>query len=141
MGVSDFRELVAWQLSYELKCEVFAFTAKAPASRDFKYCDQIRSSSRSASTNIAEGFGRFRPREFARFLEIARASLVETRNHLVDGRDCGYLDDRLYSRLSNLALAARKATTNLMLSKQRAADRAERPRRASTLSDRTKHSG
>ena len=27
MGVTDFRELVAWQLSYQLKCEVWAFTA------------------------------------------------------------------------------------------------------------------
>jgi four helix bundle protein len=61
---------------YESKFEVFAFTATAPASRDFKYCDQIRSSSSSAPANIAQGFGRFRPREFARFLEIARASLV-----------------------------------------------------------------
>ena len=140
MGVRDFRELVAWQLSYELKCEVFAFTAKAPASRDFKYCDQIRASSSSAPANIAEGFGRFRPREFARFLEIARASLVETRNHLIDGRDRGYLDAPLYSRLCNLARAAVKTTTNLMLSKQRAADRAERSRRASTISNRPKHS-
>jgi four helix bundle protein len=76
MGARDFRELVAWQLSYELKCEVFASTANAPASGDFEYCDQIRASSSSAPANTAEGFGRFRPREFARFLEIARASLM-----------------------------------------------------------------
>jgi hypothetical protein len=73
------------------------------------------------------------------FLEIARASLVETLNHLIDGRDRGYLDPVLSSRLSNLARAALKATTNLMLSKRRAADHAEPPRRTSTLSNRTKH--
>jgi four helix bundle protein len=119
MGVRDFRDLVAWQLAYELKSEVFAFTATGPASRDFKYRDQIRASSSSSPANTAEGFGRFRPREFARFLEIARASLMETQNHLLDGRDRGYLDEALYSRLSNLARAALKATTNLMLSRQR----------------------
>jgi hypothetical protein len=43
-----FRELVCWQLSYQLKCEVFEFTATGPASRDFKYRDQIRDSARSA---------------------------------------------------------------------------------------------
>jgi hypothetical protein len=40
--VREFRDLVAWQLSYQLKCEVFAFTAIGLTSRDFKYRDQIR---------------------------------------------------------------------------------------------------
>ncbi len=93
MGIRDFRDLVAWQLSYELKCEVF---------------------------------GRFRPREFARYLEYARASLMETQNHLIDGRDRGYLSPALYSRLFNLARSALKATTNLLLSKQRQAARPSR---------------
>jgi four helix bundle protein len=114
-----FRDLVCWQLSYELKCEIFKFTATGPASKEFKYRDQIRDSSRSAPSNIAEGFGRFRPRDSARFFEIARASLMETQNHLIDGRDCGYLSDSLYSRLMNLSRAALKATTNYMRAKQR----------------------
>ena len=98
MGVRDFRDLVCWQLSYTLKCEVYAFTADGPASRDFKYRDQIRDSASSAPRCIAEGFGRFRPRDFARFLEYARASLMETRNSLIDGHDSGYIADALYSR-------------------------------------------
>jgi hypothetical protein len=61
-----------------------------------------------------------------RFLEIARASLDETRNHLIDGRDRGYLANPLYSRLQNLTRAARKSTTNLMLSKKRDAQRLKR---------------
>jgi four helix bundle protein len=102
-----------------LKCEVFAFTATGPASQDFKYRDQIRDSSASAPRNIAEGFGRFRPRDFARYLEYARASLDETKNHLIDGRDRGYLPPTMCGRLFGLARAAHKTTTNLMLSKQR----------------------
>ncbi|MBI3491273.1 MAG: four helix bundle protein [Acidobacteria bacterium] len=118
MIVRRFEDLVCWQLSHELKCEVFAFTANRPAARDFKYCDQIRDSSASAASNIAEGFGRFRPRDFARFLEIARASLMETQNHLRDGHDRRYIEDRLYWRLRNLSAKALRATTNLMLCQQ-----------------------
>ena len=129
MGVRDFRELVCWRLSYALKCEVLAFIESGPASKDFKYRDQIKASSSSAPSNIAEGFGRFRPGEFARFLEIARASLIETRNHLIDGRDRDYLANPLYSRLQNLARAALKSTTNLMLAKKRDAQRLKRSRR------------
>jgi four helix bundle protein len=119
MPIRDFQQLVCWQLSHELKCEVFAFTATGEASKDFRYRDQVRDSSASAPRNIAEGFGRFRPAEFARFLGYARASLMETRNHLIDARDRGYISHVLGARLLNLAGAALRTTTNLMLAKQR----------------------
>jgi four helix bundle protein len=119
MRVRRFQDLVAWQLCYTLKCEVVAFTAMDPVSRDFDFCDQIRDSSRSATRNIAEGFGRCRPRDAARYYEIAYASIVETRNHLIDARDSKYLDDALFRRLFNLAGAAERVTKNLMLSAKR----------------------
>jgi four helix bundle protein len=129
MAVRDFQGLVCWQLSHELKCEVFDFTSQGPASQDFKYRDQIRASSASAPSNIAEGFGRFRPGEFAQYLAWARASLIETHNHLIDGRDRRYLTEALFTRLANLAGAARRTTTKLMLAKQRQAEEARRRRR------------
>ena len=113
MVAKRFEELICWQLSHELHLEVLAFTAILPASRDWKYCGQIRDSSSSGPSNIAEGFGRFRPTEFARFLDFARASLLETDNHLKDGRARGYLDDSLFSRLTHLANRAVGATTKL----------------------------
>jgi four helix bundle protein len=125
-GVRDFRELVCWQLSNALKDEVWRFTNTPPASRDFKYCDQIRDSAASAPRNISEGFGRYTPREFARFLGYARASLMETQNHLIDGQQRQYLQSNLYDRLYNLAGEAIRLTTNLMLAKQRQAGRKRR---------------
>src|SRR6266496_912433 len=53
----------------------------------FKYCNQIRESSRSARKNISEGFGRYYPKEFARFLRNANGSLHETKDHLLEGRE------------------------------------------------------
>jgi len=122
MKVRDFEDLVCWQLAYALKCEVIDFTATEPASRDFKYRDQIRESSSSAPSNIAEAFGRYRNRDAARFCEYAIASLHETRNHLIDGRDRAYLTPALFSRLSNLARAALRATRNWMLYLKRRPD-------------------
>jgi four helix bundle protein len=128
MVARHFQDLLAWQLSYELKCEVVAFTATGSASKDFRYRDQIRASSASAPSNISEGFGRFRPGDF---LEFARGSLMETQNHLIDGRDRGYLDVALYSRLLHLCRAAIKTTTALLREKQRqaAADSLSQSRR------------
>ena len=104
---------MAWQLSYRLTCEVFAFTAIGAAARDFKYRDQIRDSSASAHRNIAEGYGLYYPGEFARFCGYAIGSLEETKSSLIDGRDRAYLDEKLFSRLWNLAGAAERATKNL----------------------------
>jgi four helix bundle protein len=115
MTVRDFQDLVCWRLSDALKCEVCAFTETGRASRDFKYCDQIRNSSASAPRNIAEAFGRFRPKDAARFAEFAVASLEETRSDLIDGHDRGYLTTELFSRLWNLSDRALRATKNWML--------------------------
>jgi four helix bundle protein len=119
MGVERFEDLVCWQLARALKCEVLEFTAKPPAPRDFEYCNQIRKSSASSPSNIAEAFGRYRGGDGARFCEYAIASFDETRNHLIDGRDRGYLSPALCSRLSNLDRSARRATRNWMLSLKR----------------------
>jgi len=113
-GAKSYEDLVAWQLAYELQREVFTLTATGSVARDFKFCDQIRDSSASASRNIAEGFGRFLPADFARFLRIARASLTETHHHLRDGRDRGYFTEGDHARLSLLAGRAAIATTRLI---------------------------
>ena len=93
-----------------------------PPRRTSISCTQIRKSSRSAPANISEGFGRYLPRDFANYLRIAKASLEETRNHLIDARDRGYIRDPLYSRLVNLARSAEKATTGLLVQKLRQAE-------------------
>jgi len=115
MGAKRFEDLIAWQRARDLEREVFAFTATLPAVRDGKYCDQIRESSRSATRNTAEGFGRYYPREFSRFLRIAAASLHETMNQLHHALDRGYLPSADHLRLTRLAKRAIKA--NLALRK------------------------
>jgi hypothetical protein len=58
---------------------------------------------------------KFRTVPFRRFLRIARGSLTETRNHLRDGRDRGYLTDAKHEELSRLTARAAGATTRLMV--------------------------
>jgi four helix bundle protein len=81
MAARTYREIVCWQLSNELKRRVYVLIRKPDVVKDFDFCDQIRRSARGAPRAISEGFGRFRPAEFARYLEYARASLMETQNH------------------------------------------------------------
>lgn len=113
MGVRRYRDLECWQLASELKMRVYAATTADGVRRDRRFCDQIRDAARGGPRAIAEGFGRFRPADFARFLEYARASLIETQNHLDDARDCHYINDVTHSELITLADRAIGAVTGL----------------------------
>jgi four helix bundle protein len=103
MTAKRYEDLEAWQLADDLKREVYALIKDGPASRDFEFRDQIRDSAASVTKNIAEGFGRFRPREFAKFMEYAIASLMETQDSLKDGVDRGYFTPQRVDHAQKLA--------------------------------------
>src|SRR5687768_9023509 len=102
-GARHFRELVCWQLSQELKIELYRLVESPEVKRDFRFYDQVRHAAASAPRNIAEGFGRRTHAEFARYLDVARGSLAECQNHLQDGVDRGYLDAAEFKRLNTLS--------------------------------------
>jgi four helix bundle protein len=113
-GAKRYEDLVVWQLSVRLRDEIFRLTATGRSARDFRFRDQIRDASSSPPRNIAEGFGRFKPRAFASFLRIARGSLQETRAHLQDGAGRGYFTDADIQPLLRLQLRALSACTKLI---------------------------
>ena len=113
MVARRFEDLVCWQFARELERRVYAFTAKPPVSNDLEYCRQIRKSSASAPRNIAEGFGRYLPGDFSKFMRNALGSLNETRDHLGAGFESGYLSKALHAELLTLADRAIGASVNL----------------------------
>jgi len=72
-----FEEIVAWQKARLLVSKIYQVCDRTPLRRDFGLCDQIRRASVSSMTNIAEGFGRKTDGDFAHFLDVARASVLE----------------------------------------------------------------
>jgi four helix bundle protein len=85
MGARRVEELVVWQLAHSVREATYQITATGAAFNDRRFREQIRDAAGSVARNIAEGFGRYRHREFAQFLLISRGSLFETRDCLRDG--------------------------------------------------------
>jgi four helix bundle protein len=111
----SYEELVIWQLGCELRDRIFELTKHGPASRDLEFQRQIRKSSSSVPSNIAEGFAYFKPKLFARHLRIAIASLDETKDHLQDGAGTkGYLDPNAAGGLIRLTCRTRRASKQLL---------------------------
>ncbi len=85
-----FTDLKVWQRSHTL-VQVYRLTAAFPEDERFGLISQLRRAPISVPTNIAEGSKRQGRQDYARFLNIAEGSLVETEYLLVLSRDLGYL--------------------------------------------------
>jgi four helix bundle protein len=102
-GETRFEDLLSWQRMMELNVEILRITEHGPASRDYTFRDEIRDAADSAQRNVAEGFGRYGPIEFARFLDFSRASAQETKALLRKGLAAGYWGPEDHARLEALA--------------------------------------
>ena len=89
--IKSYRDFEVWQKSMDFVEDVYKALSKFPKEERYGICDQIRRAAVSIPSNIAEGFGRDTPKEFAHFLAIARGSLYETMTQLEIASRLGYL--------------------------------------------------
>ena len=87
-----FEDLWVWQQARDAVKNVYQeFGDETTASRDFGFRSQIQKAAVSIMNNIAEGFERNTDSEFARFLDIARASCGEVRSMYYVAEDFRYV--------------------------------------------------
>ena len=113
-GAQSHEELVVWQLSYQLKLGVYELIKASTIRADRNLHDQLRNAARAAPRLIAEGFGRYLPGEFARYLRTANGELKETFDALRDAVDCGYVKQDQIVPLQRLSKRASKAASSLI---------------------------
>jgi four helix bundle protein len=86
-----FTDLKVWQRSHALVLQVYRLTKGFPTEEKYGIVSQLRRAAISVPTNIAEGSKREGNQDYARFLNIAEGSLVETEYLLLLSRDLQYL--------------------------------------------------
>jgi four helix bundle protein len=114
MGVTRFEDLIGWQRSRELNKLTYEFTQKGLLNKEFTLRDQMRRSSLSVMSNIAEGFDRGGDKEFVQYLFISKGSCSELRSQLYAAKDAGYLDPEEFKTAFELAEETSKILQGLI---------------------------
>lgn len=65
--IQSFEDLECWKACNEVKMFIAGIIKKLPAQEKYDLADNLRRASRSATRNIAEGYGRFHFRENIQF--------------------------------------------------------------------------
>ena len=91
MAAKSFRYLRVWQIAEDLCVEIYAATELFPKHEIFGLTSQLRRSSISVPSNIAEGFGRRSAKEKDQFYHHALGSLYEAGTQLGIARRLGYI--------------------------------------------------
>lgn len=102
-GARRFTELAAWQRAHELRLLCEELLKRVDVRRDFSFRDQLSAAASSGPRNIAEGFGRFRPRENAQYVRVAKGSANEVLNLLIEAHAKGFLSSEEFARYKTAA--------------------------------------
>lgn len=112
--MKDFKQLMVWQKSHQFTLEVYAATKVFPKDESFGLVSQIRRSSSSIPTNIAEGCGRGSNADFAHFLQISMGSASEAEYQIILSRDLNYINEQTYTDLSSQVSEIKRMLTSLI---------------------------
>lgn len=113
--MQDFRKLKVWEKAHQLTLRVYEATERFPREELFGLTLQMRKSSSSVPTNIAEGCGRGSSADFARFLQIAMGSASELEYQLILARDRKYLPADQYPGFEVEVLEVKRMLASLIV--------------------------
>ncbi|HQP91125.1 MAG TPA: four helix bundle protein, partial [Candidatus Omnitrophota bacterium] len=95
--VKSFKDLKVWKSSYQLALAIYEITKNFPKEEIYGLVSQMRRSSVSVPSNIAEGYSRKGRPEYVRFLSIAYGSLSELETQILLSKDLKYIDEEKFN--------------------------------------------
>ena len=93
MNYKGYKELECYKEARVLRNFISELVKKFPVHEKFLLTAQIIDASRSVTTNMAEGYGRYTYTDTRNFFIISRGSLTETMEHLTTAFDEKYITE------------------------------------------------
>ena len=89
--MKNFKKLKVWQNGIEIVKHTYQLTSLLPEEEKYNLSSQMKRSSVSIPSNIAEGSNRRSEKDYLRFLEIAQGSCFELETQLIIAQELGFI--------------------------------------------------
>lgn len=100
MKIRTHKDLDVYKIAFEVAMEIFEISKKFPVEEKYSLTDQIRRSSRSVCSNLAEAFRKRKyPKSFVSKLSDSEGEAAETQVWLDFALECKYIEDTSYKSL------------------------------------------
>ena len=112
--IESYRDLIVWQKSIQLVKGIYQLTRSFPKEELYGLVMQMRRSSVSIPSNIAEGYGRNSKSDYLRFLKIAVGSLYELQTQLEIALELSFTRKDNISDILKLGIEIEKMLVSLI---------------------------
>lgn len=100
--ISSVRELEVYRLAFDTAMEIFQISKSFPKEETYSLTDQVRKSSRSVCTNLAEAWRKRRYKAvFMNKLSDAAQEAAETQTWLQFALACKYIEQKTFKSLDD----------------------------------------
>lgn len=114
----NYKDLIVWQKAIDIAELTYKITSKFPKEEVYGLTSQMRRSSISIASNIAEGQGRGTPAQFIHFLTISKGSLCELETQLVIALRLSYISKNEYDTFEALLFEIGRLLNGLIKSQK-----------------------
>jgi four helix bundle protein len=116
----DYRDLLAFQKAFRLAMRIFEISKTFPSEERYSLTDQIRRSSRSTCSNMAESYRkRSYPAYFQSKLSDSDMENTETQVWLNFALSCHYISDHLFQELDQEIVEIGKLIRYMMVNPEK----------------------
>ena len=101
-SVTTYKDLLIWQKGIEIVKEVYLLCKELPKEELYGLTSQIKRSSVSIPSNIAEGWGRNYTKSYIQFLKYSRGSLLELETQIIIAKELDFISTEMFAKIQNL---------------------------------------
>ena len=113
--IESFKDLIVYQKAFKLAMEIFELSKGFPKEEKYSLTDQLRRSSRSLTSNLAEAWAKRRyEKSFVNKLTDSLGEENETEVWLDYSKACSYLKEETYENLIIEYLEVRKILISMI---------------------------
>ena len=100
---ATYEKLIVWRKSILLTKRIYLITKTFPKEELFGLTDQLKRSSVSIPSNIAEGYGRNSRGDYKRFLSISLGSVYELQTQVILSKELKFIDENTFEEVFSLS--------------------------------------